>query len=132
MIMINFNDLKSKLDKVIELSLEIKKCETDYDEVIDLSDIKLEDLITTKEEQVLIDYLKTLTDEEVHALMSIMYLGRKGYMEYDGNYDEALSYYMNLIDKEEKDIEIDVMLDKFVLHDYLVKGKDILIDRIRR
>jgi hypothetical protein len=130
--MINFNDLKSKLDKVIELSLEIKKCETDYDEVIDLSDIKLEDLITTKEEQMLIDYLKTLTDEEVHALMSIMYLGRDGHLEYDGNYDEALSYYMNLIDKEEKDIEIDVMLDKFVLHDYLVKGKDILIDRIRR
>jgi hypothetical protein len=33
-----------------------------------------------------------------------------------------------LIDKDEKDIEISMMLEKFVLYDYLVKGRSILID----
>ncbi|WP_312059879.1 hypothetical protein [Anaerotignum sp.] len=125
--MIKFKDLILKLDKIIGLALEIKKTELNSEEVLDLSDVKIEDLSATKEERVLINYLKTLSDEEVHAVMSIMYLGRDGYLEFTGNSDQALSYYMNLMDKEKKNIEIEIMLDKFVLYDYLIKGREILI-----
>lgn len=127
--MIKFNELKPKLGKAIELALEIKKLEKNCNEIVDLDIDNIEDLAYTKEERVLVSYLETLTDDEVHALISIMYLGRDGYLEFDGNSDEALSYYMELIDNDEKDIEISMMLDKSVLYDYLVKGRFILMDR---
>lgn len=127
--MIKFDELKQELDKVIELALEIKNNQMKDVEEDFVCDLDLDDLSETKEEKCLINYLKTLTEDKVHALMSIMYFGRDGYWVSDGNADDILSYYIKSIDKEEKDIEISVMLGKIVLHDYLVKGRSILTDR---
>ena len=127
--MIKFNELKPKLEKAIELALEIRRNEKKQNQIVDLNIDNIKDLAYTKEEQVLVKYLEDLSDDEVHALISIMYLGRQGYLKFDGNSEEVISYCMKLIDKDEKDIEISMMLEKSVLHDYLVKGRSILKDR---
>ena len=127
--MIKFNELKPKLEKAIELAFEVRKDEKKHNQIVDLDIDNIEDLVYTKEEQVLVNYLESLSDDEVHALISIMYLGREGHLEFDGNSDEAVSYCMEFIDKDEKDIEISMMLEKFVLYDYLVKGRLLLMDR---
>jgi len=90
--MIKFNELKPKLEKTIELAFEIRKNEKKHNQIVDLDIDNIEDLTYTKEEQVLVNYLEALSDDEVHALISIMYLGREGHLEFDGNSDEAVSY----------------------------------------
>lgn len=127
--MIKFNDLKPKLEKAIELAFEIRRNDKKQNQIVDLNIDNIKDLAYTKEEQVLVKYLEELSDDEVHALISIMYLGRQGYLKFDGNSEEVISYCMKLIDKDEKDIEISMMLEKSVLYDYLVKGRSILKDR---
>lgn len=127
--MIKFNELKPKLEKAIELALEIRRNEKKQNQIVDLNIDNIKDLAYTKEEQVLVKYLEELSDDEVHALISIMYLGRQGYLKFDGNSEEVISYCMKLIDKDEKDIEISMILEKSVLYDYLVKGRSILMDR---
>lgn len=126
--MIKYDELKQELDKVIELALVIKK-NLDFNEEESDSNIKISDLGYTKDEKPLLDYLNTLSDEKVHALMTIMYIGRDGISELDNINDDILDYYMKTLNKDEKDIEISMMLEKFTLYDYLINGRTILNDR---
>lgn len=115
-------DIKEKLDKTIDLAFF---CRDETDEEGNLS-LSIEDFLSSEEEIALESYLETLSDEEVHAIMSIMYLGMEGDLMDAQNSEELLELYMDAIKKSEKDIEITTMTDKIRLYDYLNNGRHLL------
>ena len=83
----------------------------------------------SKEERELFEFMEALDLEEIKILRTVMYLGRDG--DYDKNKTQDEVYndyreYMDTLGWNEKRIEIDHMVSKFPLDNYLEKGFNIL------
>lgn len=101
--MINFKNIETKLDKVISMSLEIwLKRHMGLEEGHDLSDINNNDLSYSKEEKTIYSYLNNLKDEELHDILSTMYIHRDGYEGINGNTDDIIDKCMDLLNTDNK------------------------------
>jgi hypothetical protein len=75
-------------------------------------------------------YLNNLSFDEVKSLQAIMYLGRD--KDYDSGlspqkiYDSQFEYFDKTLGWNKKDLEVNQMIEKMPLADYLLEGKRIL------
>ena len=110
-----------------EYEIEFNKRDTDGDGIVayNLCDIDVEDLAIKGKEKELFDFLNSLDYEVVKALQVIMYIGRdSACIEEDGTYNYEKS--RNRFDYQgwngDKSIEVDQMVQKPHLNEYLKKG----------
>ncbi len=100
-----------------------KECQEDEGEVTSFSSIK--DFEMGEKERELFDFLNSLDYEVVKTLQVIMYIGRdSSCMEKDGtyNYEETRKYFDKRGWNSKKSIEVNQMVEKFRLAEYLKKG----------
>lgn len=111
-----YNKYRTKESEVVDLMKESPKDDNDYKEYCN------------KDKQ-LDNYLNSLEFEHIKILQTIMYLGRD--QDYDSNLIPEEIYKeqrkcMDSLGWEEKHIEVNQMLKKLPLAEYLKKGCNIL------
>lgn len=110
-----------------EYEIEFNKRDTDGDGIVayNLCDIDVEDLVIKGKEKELFNFLNSLDYEVVKALQVIMYIGRDSdCMEEDGtyNYEKSRERFDYQGWNDDKSIEVDQMVQKPHLNEYLKKG----------
>lgn len=124
------NDLMNVFSKVLDLAEKRRLSEPNEDVIINFSDIELDDLAESEEEHNLRTYIESLDYETIKTLMIIMYLGRD--RDYNRNdppekiLHEQRKYFDLLGWSGEKEIEVDQMVGKLPLGEYLRTGLSIL------
>lgn len=111
-----------------EYKAEFDKADTDGDGIVEytLSDIgNIDDLAMKGKEKELFDYLNSLDYEVIKALQVIMYIGRdSSCMEDDGtySYERTRKSFDSTGWNDDKSIEVDQMVQKIHLNEYLRNG----------
>lgn len=122
------DDLEIVFKKVLDLAEKRRLVETE-DEV-NLEEFELEDLEECEEERNLRIYIESLDYETIKTLQVIMYLGRD--MDYDREDTPDLilhkqrKHFDSLGWNKDKDIEVNQMVEKIPLGEYLRNGLEIL------
>lgn len=128
-----FNNLKDVLNKIYLLAREIRlEEESTYEngvkvESLDILDLK--DLEYSGKEKELVELLESLDFESVKIIQTIMYIGRDRYYNESDEYELRYSKYRESLDLNgwnDKDIEIDQIVEKLPLDEYLKDGFEIL------
>lgn len=129
------DELKDVFRKVIELSEKRKKAMTDSREdyelrVTDIDNLIEKAMVESEEDRNLREYLESLDYETIKTLQIVMYLGR------DQNYNEndtpeelfrkMREHFDELGWHEDKELEINQMIEKAPLDKYLKDGLRIL------
>lgn len=110
-----------------EYEENFNKLDADGDGIItyNLSSMNIDDLAIRGKEKELFDFLNTLDYEVVKALQVIMYIGRDSFCEEeDGTYDyeKSRDYFDKQGWNSDKSIEVNQMVEKVHLAEYLKNG----------
>ncbi|MFQ6860954.1 MAG: DUF3775 domain-containing protein [Beduini sp.] len=124
-----YKNLVSIAKKIIKLANESKEDMFKGKDCIEVEldftdDVFLSDPFVNQME----DILNKLSFEEVMSLQTIMYLGRDGGYDKNLTPDEIYDIWFKSISstKNDKEIEINQMVEKFTLGEYLKRGYEIL------
>ena len=124
-----YKNLVSIAKKIIKLANESKEDMFKGKDCIEVEldftdDVFLSDPFVNQME----DILNKLSFEEVMSLQPIMYLGRDGGYDKNLTPDEIYDIWFKSISstKNDKEIEINQMVEKFTLGEYLKRGYEIL------
>ncbi len=127
-----FNDLKEELKKVYLLAkerhLEESTCVDDFT-VENLRDTYAKDLSYSAKENELFDVLNGLDFESIKIIQTIMYIGRDHDYDRNDSYETRYKKYRESLDFRgwnEKEIEVDQIVQKVPLDNYLKDGFEIL------
>lgn len=110
-----------------EYKEEFDKQDTDGDGIVatNMSSISIDDLVIRGKEKELFDFLNSLDYEVVKSLQVIMYIGRdSSCIEEDGtyNYEKSRKVFDKQGWNEDKSIEVNQMVEKVHLAEYLKDG----------
>ena len=116
--------------QVLDLAEKRRLSEPNEDVIINFSEFDLDDLAESEEEHNLRVYLESLDYETVKTIMVIMYLGRDRDYKRNDPPEEILRQQKEYFDllgwSGEKEIEVDQMVGKIPLGEYLRTGLNIL------
>lgn len=124
------NDLMNVFSHVLDLAEKRRLSESNEDVIINFSELDLDDLAESEEEHNLRVYLESLDYETIKTIMVIMYLGRDRDYNRNDQPEEILREQRKYFDllgwSGEKEIDVDQMVGKLPLDEYLRTGLSIL------